>query len=33
MRDLRGTHLFKVPVHGTQAIITQNAIVHRVGNV
>jgi hypothetical protein len=33
MRDLRGARLFEVPLHGTQAIITQTAIVNRLGNV
>jgi 6-phosphogluconolactonase (cycloisomerase 2 family) len=33
MRDLQRTYLFELPLHGTQAIITQNAIVHRFGNV
>jgi 6-phosphogluconolactonase (cycloisomerase 2 family) len=33
MRDLRGAQPFEVPLYGTQAIITQSAVVHRFGNV
>jgi hypothetical protein len=33
MRDLRRTYLIELPLHGTQAIITQNVIVHRFGNI
>jgi 6-phosphogluconolactonase (cycloisomerase 2 family) len=33
MRDLRDIRPFEVPLHGTQAIITQDAITHRFANV